>query len=132
MPTTRRLSCSSAPAFAAVRQMPSSGSPFHRPFESGGRLYGGCDSAPISATGPAGSTPRMPSTAASAVIPPPTITYVWLCIPLTGPGLTAIYAVITDDRLVHLCSASLRARASVRRDRVDGRTGPEGYVLLRR
>src|SRR6266513_5047213 len=74
----------------------------------------------------------MPSTAASAVIPPPTITYVSLRILFTGLRLTAIYAVITDDRLVHLSRASIRARASDRRDRVAGRTGPEGSLLLRR
>ncbi len=58
---------------AVLRQTFSSGSPFHSPFERGGREYGGSFSALISPTGAFASSSRMPRTAASAVIPPPTI-----------------------------------------------------------
>src|SRR5262245_62876822 len=55
--------------------MSDSGSPFHSPFESGGRRYGGCGSWPTTPTDPPSSTSRMPLQAPSAVRPPPTIRY---------------------------------------------------------
>src|SRR5207244_379089 len=75
--TTRRPNVSSAPVAAVLRQMLSSGSPFHRALESGGRLYGGSGSAPMSAIVPLASTSRIPRPAASAVIPAPTMRYVY-------------------------------------------------------
>ena len=59
----------------SIRQMESSGLPFHSPLESGGRLYGGCSSVLTRPTSPSGSTWRMPARAAAAVIPPPMIKY---------------------------------------------------------
>ena len=47
--------------------------PAHRPFVSGGRAYGGCCSAPTRTIEPSASCSRIPLTAASPVIPPPTI-----------------------------------------------------------
>ena len=45
------------------------------PFVSGGRLYGGCGSAPTSVIVPSASCSRIPLAAASPVMPPPTIRY---------------------------------------------------------
>jgi len=45
----------------------------HSAFESGGRSYGGCGSAPTSPIEPSVSCSRIPRQAASAVMPPPTI-----------------------------------------------------------
>ena len=58
-----------------LRQTHSSGSPFHSPFESGGRLYGASGSALMIPMLPVASTSRMPSAAAAAVMPPPMIKY---------------------------------------------------------
>src|ERR1051326_6736585 len=58
-----------------VRQIFSTGDPFQSAFERGGLSYGGCGSLPIIPMEPVASISRIPLTAASAVIPPPTIRY---------------------------------------------------------
>ena len=69
----RRPSLRSAPAFSVPRQIFASSAPVQRPFVSGGRAYGGCRSALTRTIEPSGSRSRIPLTAASPVMPPPTI-----------------------------------------------------------
>src|SRR5687768_9409377 len=73
--TTRRPRIMSTRAPAVFRWMLSGAPPFQRPFESGGRLYGGCGSSPTRPIEPSASRSRIPYAAASAAIPPPTIRY---------------------------------------------------------
>src|SRR5262249_19546030 len=67
--------CQVTPRSSGSRQMLSSDFPFQSAFDRGGRLYGGWGSLPITPIDPAPSISRMPRTAASPVIPPPTIRY---------------------------------------------------------
>src|SRR5215210_2043946 len=53
------------------------GLPCHSFFVSGGRLYGGSPSSLSRPIEPSGSISRMPFTAAAALIPPPTIKYLY-------------------------------------------------------
>ena len=62
-------------AIPALLQTLSRGAPFHSAFERGGRSYGLSGSSPMSPIEPLGSTSRIPVTAASPVIPAPTIRY---------------------------------------------------------
>src|SRR5579884_6803 len=69
--------------------MLSSGLPFHKPFESGGRSYGGSGSSPTSPILPSVSTSRMARVAASAVMPAPMIRYRYRGISPPVPSTTS-------------------------------------------
>src|SRR5690349_5692683 len=92
--------------------MLSSGFPFQSPFDSGGRLYGGCGSAPITPIDPPASTSRMPCAAASPVMPPPTIRYLY-------PAIAASLCQIEDQDLRPLAAGELQPRLQA-----DGRAVP--------
>ena len=83
--TMRRPVTSSTPS-AGSRQSFSSGAPFHRPFVSSGRLYGGWGSAPIIVIEPSESCSRMPFAAMSPVMPAPTIRYLVVFISALSSG----------------------------------------------
>src|SRR2546428_11501945 len=72
MAVARRPRRSSAPILSVPRQTVFSGSsPFHKPFDNGGRVYGGCGAAEsISRIPPRGGPPGGRAGAAGAPSPP--------------------------------------------------------------
>src|SRR2546425_11465973 len=79
MAVARRPRRSSAPIVSVPRQTVFSGSsPFHKPFDNGGRVYGGCGTAGTDSGLPLGSGPRGWRPAGVGGRPPPVIQDLWL------------------------------------------------------